>query len=277
MNPANPASALVALGLSVGLLHVAGCGATTAPGTEQSQAFGEGDVRVLFVGNSLTYVNDLPGVVGTISEAAGKSVATLSIAKPNYAIQDHWAAGLAQRIRTLGPDFVVLQQGPSSLPDSRVNLVVWTDSVGRVAREVGAVPVLLMVWPEVQRLEAFDAVRESYRAAAEQVDGVFAPAGEAFRALHELHPELEPYGADGFHPSAFGTVVSALVVVRSLFGVRVTGLPAHMTPTDQRRPTVHLDTAAAAILQAVADTAIDVWGADSSSGPLPVALNIPGR
>jgi hypothetical protein len=150
---------------------------------------------------------------------------------------------------------------------------MWTDSVGRAAREVDATPVLLMVWPEVQRLEAFDAVRESYLAAAEQVAGVFAPAGEAFRYLHESHPELEPYGVDGFHPSAFGTVVSALVLVRSLFGERVTGLPAVMRSTDPRRPTVNLREQDAAVLQDAADTAVDEWGSVHPEGSGPAPLN----
>ncbi len=83
-------------------------------------------------------------------------------------------------------------------------------------------------------------------------------------------------GAAGFHPSAFGTVVSALVVVRSHFGERVTGLPAQMTPSDPRRPTVHLDPDAA-VLQAVADAAGDAWGSARSSAPGRLPLNILSR
>ena len=230
------------------------CGSLAAP-TEP--AFDDADVRILFVGNSLTYTNDLPGVVATMAEAAGRSVATLSIVGGGYALEDHWAMGLAARIRDLRPDVVVLQQGPSSLPESRDNLVAWSDTVARVVREVGATPALLMVWPELTRFGVFDDVHDSYAAAATAVGGVFIPAGDAFRALHEGHPELEPYGADAFHPSAMGTVVSAYVVVRVLLGVRAADLPAEMRPTDPKLPRVLLTEDQARVLRSVADSVVD--------------------
>ncbi len=241
------------------------CGGTSPTSTVPT--FDENaDVRILFVGNSLTYVNDLPGMVATISAVVGASVSVATIASPNYALQDHWADGLADRIRASRPTVVVMQQGPSSLPESRDNLVEWTDSVARVAREVGATPALLMVWPERARFYAFDAVRDSYHAAAEHVDGTFIPAGEAFRVLHERHPEMEPYGPDGFHPSELGTVVSALVVVRTLLGVRVTGLPSVLDAGGDT-PRVTLTDEQARVLTSLADS---VGGAWASTNPSPL-------
>lgn len=246
----------------------ASCGGTSPTSTVPTFD-GEAEVRVLFVGNSLTYANDLPGMVATISAVAGASVSTATIAYPNYALQDHWASGLADRIRTSRPTVVVMQQGPSSLPESRANLVEWTDSVARVAREVGATPALLMVWPELARFYVFDAVRDSYHAAAEHVDGTFIPAGEAFRALRERHPEMDPYGTDGFHPSELGTVVSAFVVVRTLLGVRVTDLPSVLDAGGDT-PRITLTDEEAHVLTSLADSVGDAWAATNPSPPLVV-------
>ncbi len=242
----------VAVGLIV-LMMSCGGGSSTEPTFD-----GDKDIRVLFVGNSLTYVNDLPGMVETISAVAGASVSTVTIAYANYALEDHWAAGIAERIRATRPTVVVMQQGPSSLPESRVNLVQWTDSVARVAREVGAVPALLMVWPEAARVYAFDAVRDSYRAAAEHVGGVFLPAGEAFRALYERYPGFEPYGPDGFHPSELGSVVSAMVVVGVLTGKPLTGLPS-VLDGGSGMPRIVLSEEQARVLTSVADSVADAW------------------
>lgn len=254
----------VAVGLIV-LTMSCGGGSSTEPGFDD-----DADVRVLFVGNSLTYANDLPRMVEMISSAVGASVSTVTIARADYALEDHWAAGIAERIRVTRPTVVVMQQGPSSLPESRVNLVQWTDSVARVAREVGAVPASLMVWPEAARAYAFDAVRDSYRAAAEHVGGIFVPAGEAFRALYERYPGFQPYGPDGFHPSQIGSIVSALVVVRTLTGQPLAGLPP-VLDGGNRTPRIDLSGEQARVLTHVADSVADAWAGTARSAVSPSA------
>ena len=216
-------------------------------------------LTVLFVGNSLTFVNDLPGAVTTMAEAAGRDVAVAMVAHPNYALEDHWHRGIAAAIRELSPDVVVMQQGPSSLPGNQAHLAAWTDTLSRVVREVGAEPALLMVWPDLSRAFAFDAVRDGYRNAALGVGGTFIPAGEALRALHEGHPDRSPFGGDGFHPNDTGTVLAAYVTVGTLLGVEVTGLPAEI-PAGRRggRP-VALSVEDAAVLQTVADSVVAAW------------------
>lgn len=243
--------------LSLAVAAVAAAASCSDPVVAEPE-FDDADVRILFVGNSLTFTNDLPGVVATVAQVAGHSTSTLSITGAGWALEDHWNFGeLAEWIRKLRPDVVIMQQGPSSLPESRVNLIAWSDTVARVVREVGGTPALLMVWPELARFSAFGDVRESYRRAAAAVDGIFIPAGDAFRALHEQHPELDPYGPDDFHPSRMGTVVSALVVVRALFGAPVSGLPAKMVPSGPGLPTITLTEDEARVLQALADSVVD--------------------
>lgn len=223
------------------------------------------DLTILFVGNSLTYANDLPGMVGTVAEAAGYHWSTAVVARPNLALQDHWASGIASVIRDLEADVVVLQQGPSSLPASRINLLEWTDTLSRAIRSAGGTPALLMVWPEVARYSAFDAVRESYRAAAEHVDGFFIPAGEAFRSLHDQHPELEPYGADGFHPSSAGSLAAALTVVRVLSGRPLPSLSGTLVPSDPERPTLRLGDGEMETILSVVEAAVSGVGATNAS------------
>lgn len=225
----------------------------------------EADVRILFVGNSLTALNNLPGLVATIAQAAGHSVEALGLVAPNYSLEEHWRSGVPDRIRSLRPDVVVFQQGPSSLRESRAHLLVWTDSFAPVVREVGAEPAFLMVWPELERASVYDAVRDNYKAAADRAQGTFIPAGEAWRRLVPQAGASDPvegpfpYGPDGFHPSFEGSVLAAYVVVRSLFGASVQGLPAVMTPDDGRNPEIRLDQGVAALLQKLADDAVAAW------------------
>ncbi|MEP7325510.1 MAG: hypothetical protein ABI836_06145 [Gemmatimonadota bacterium] len=81
-------------------------------------------IRILFIGNSLTYTNDLPGMVAALADSAGSGpVEVASIAFPDYSLEDHWNRGNAlAAIRQQRWRFVVLQQGPSIFMASPVGL-----------------------------------------------------------------------------------------------------------------------------------------------------------
>ena len=73
-------------------------------------------LRILFIGNSLTYANDLPGTVQRLGQSDHtRSVVVSSVAVGNASLEDHWNRGDAQRaIASARWDLVVLQQGPSA-------------------------------------------------------------------------------------------------------------------------------------------------------------------
>lgn len=185
-------------------------------GTEPSD-IPEADTRVLFVGNSLTYTNDMPRMVQHLAAATDRSVAIGVAASPNYSLEDHWASGIGGVIQKQRADIVVMQQGPSSVPANQAHLAHWAGQLAPVIRAAGGEPALLMVWPEASRPLAFDAVRDAYRNAALAVDGLFVPAGEAWRAAWARDPEIATYGGDGFHPSVIGSMAAALTVFAVVF------------------------------------------------------------
>ena len=238
-------------------IHLVALGCLDAT-TRTPPTLGDADHRILFVGNSLTYTNDLPGAVATVAGALGYDVAVASVARPNFALEDHWYTGIGSVIADTAPDVVVMQQGPSSLPDNQEHLAVWSDSLARVVRDVGGEPALLMVWPSLSRAFAFDDVRDAYERAAVRVDGQFFPAGEAFRALYDRYPTFSPFGADGFHPSDYGTIVAAYVLVGTYFDETVTGLPPRLEAANGGR-VVDLLLDEALALQAVADSVVAAW------------------
>ena len=119
----------------------------------------------------------------------------------------------------------MLQQGPSSLPESRVLLRDYAKRFAGEAKNAGARTALYMVWPAKARERDFDAVSESYALAAEDADGVLLPAGDAWRDAWRHDPSLELYAEDGFHPSRLGSYLAALTIWRGLSGQPVIGLP----------------------------------------------------
>ena len=217
------------------------CG-STAPGLPDD------GLSVLFVGNSLTAANDLPGMVAALASAAGvERFRYQAVTAGGAALEDHWDDGRAvAAIEGARWDVVVLQQGPSSLESSRLNLIEWAGRFAQKIRERGGRPALYMVWPPLGG--DWDAVTRSYTDAAVAVDGMLFPAGEALRAIHAGEPEIPMFAADQFHPSREGTYLAALVILGALTGRSTEGLSL-------LRPIVDLVPAESAKLEQAADRA----------------------
>ncbi len=173
-------------------------------------------LSVLFVGNSLTAENDLPGMVAALVGAAGvERFRYEEVTSGGFALQDHWIDGRAiEAIEGARWDVVVLQQGPSSLESSRLNLIEYAGRFAEKIRERGGRPALYMVWPPLGG--DWDAVTRSYTDAAAAVNGMLFPAGEALRAVHAEEPGIPMFAADQFHPSREGSYLAALVIVGGL-------------------------------------------------------------
>jgi hypothetical protein len=201
-----------------------GCIAFDAP----SQLLPKIGHSILFVGNSLTYTNDLPGTVAALATSIGDTIRVSSVATSNFALIDHLNGGsdALARIRSGGWEYVVLQQGPSSLASSQDSLRIWTQMFNTSIRAVGAQPALLMVWPSIDRIAFFDDIRLSYQNAAKSVGGAFYPAGGAWVKAWAADSSLALYGPDGYHPSQLGTYLAALVVFECVTRTDARVLPA---------------------------------------------------
>ena len=183
-------------------------------------------LRVLFIGNSLTSFNDLPRMVEQIADAGEKiRIRSESVTANDFSLEDHWNGGSAQKAIKRGRwDWVVLQQGPSSQPDSQVLLREYATRFDRVIREAKARTALYMVWPSRARYRDMPGVMTSYANAAKSVDGALLPAGLAWHLAFQREPDLPLYSEDQFHPSKVGSYLTALVIYEGLTGEPTEGL-----------------------------------------------------
>jgi hypothetical protein len=185
-------------------------------------------LRLLFIGNSLTEWNDLPMVVARLAMASGEpQPLTRAVVVGGFSLEDHWNQGQAQRAIAEGPwDFVVLQQGPSALLESRRLLVTYARRFAETIGKAGARPAMYMVWPSTARRQDFGGVSQSYRAAAKEVKCVLLPAGDAWHLVMQRQPSIALYSEDGLHPTFAGSYLAALVIYQGLYGRSPLGLPA---------------------------------------------------
>jgi hypothetical protein len=182
--------------------------------------------RILFIGNSLTYANDVPAMVRRLSVAAGVPLVVDAAVMPGASIGDHLDHGTARRrLEEERWDYVVLQQGPTSRPDSRELFRSDAARIAPLIAAAGARAATYMVWPIRSEPEWWDGVHRSYAIVARDLGGRFLPAGEAWRAAWRRDPRLLLYGPDGLHPTPAGSYAAALVLFGGLTGRSPVGLP----------------------------------------------------
>src|SRR5688572_18905817 len=123
---------------------------------------------VLFIGNSLTYANDLPGTVASLALSVGVQIEVKDVSRGNTALIDYFFddGAVLREIDNGSWDHVVLQQGPTWPGLCRDTLVMATTMFADRIRARGGEPALLMPWASVTDMQYFDGVRTAYREAS---------------------------------------------------------------------------------------------------------------
>ncbi len=176
------------------------------------------DVTILFIGNSLTYTNNLPKLVKKVAKQKGVTIKTKMIAIPDYALIDHWNDGEVQKdFANHHYDFVVIQQGPSSQAFGRDILIEYGKKYSALCKKNNAKLCYFMVWPSLTYYDTFEGVIKSYREASAINDAILCPVGEVWKAHFDTTENFDYYASDGLHPSLKGSQIAAKIIVESLF------------------------------------------------------------
>jgi hypothetical protein len=96
------------------------------------------------------------------------------------------------------------------------------------------------------------------RQAAEEVDGLLFPVGEAWLSAWRVDPKIGLYSADGFHPSATGSYLAGLVIYEHLYKRSPVGLPSTLRLSTGARIDIPADQAV--VLQQAAEQANKLFG-----------------
>jgi len=194
------------------------CFCLPALGGQKKSTSGDSIKSILFVGNSLTYTNDLPSIVVSLAKEKGIELKAEMLAFPNYALEDHWNIGKLQQLlasRTF--DFVVLQQGPSSQSEGRAMLLDYGARIKALCDTTKTRMVFFMVWPAFANLHTFDGVIKNYSGAAAVTNSLLCSVGVVWKKHFDDTKDYSYYGPDLFHPSQKGSEIAARVIVDALF------------------------------------------------------------
>lgn len=196
------------------------------------------ELRVLFIGNSYTYFNNIGDLIAGIaaSNEDGPRITPTLAVRGGRTLQWHLENGPAMaELEGADWDYVVLQ-GHSLLGGGVVDgtpLVAepsafhasvreWTQRI----RQAGAEPVLFMTWARRDALADQVKLSEAYTAIGRELTVNVAPVGDAWSAARTRWLSLDLHIFDGSHPTPAGSYLAAGVLYATLTGQNPSGAPS---------------------------------------------------
>lgn len=176
-------------------------------------------IRMLFIGNSFTTRNDLPGLLAMIAKAGSNiEIESKVIAAGGASLRRHWNAGAASTITDEKWDYVVLQE-QSTLPIK--NSKRFHENVREFVPaidESGAEMVLYMTWARKTEPQNQKRLADAYNEIGKEFDATVVPVGIAWQNLLASHDEPILHDKDGSHPTLAGSYLAACTFFATLFG-----------------------------------------------------------
>ncbi len=187
----------------------------------------EAELRVLWIGNSYTYVNDLPKMVAELAKAGSQRPLVYDRETPGgCSLEKHWKGGKAlSKIRTRKWDYVVLQDhslGPLKNPAALAEYAKMFDAE---IRKQGGKTLLYLTWARANAPENQEKLSKAYLDLAADMKVQVAPVGIAWEKALAADKGRVLHQRDKSHPSAAGTYLAACVFYATLYGKSPEGLP----------------------------------------------------
>jgi len=196
---------------------------------------GSAPLKVLFIGNSFTARNDLPGLTARLAEARGKNLVHRLISAGGASLRTHWNAGEALKAIQGGQyDHVVLQE-QSTLPVKNAkrmheNVRLFDEAI----KAAGAKSVLYMTWARRSAPESQQAITDAYAGIGRELGSTVVPVGLAWQRFLGEHELPVLHDKDQSHPTLAGSYLAACVFLAVLFKESPVGIPGEVAGLNEK-------------------------------------------
>ena len=190
-------------------------------------------MKILFIGNSYTFYNDMPKMLEALSIENGKDVEVYSVTKggrklySNLNEGDEWGEKIRDLCAKNEFDVLFLQEQSYFPIVDEKNI---TEGARALKELVNAKrTILYSTWGRSEGCPLLDelslsssemslALRDAYRRAAADIGAELSEVGMAFEEIKKGAKNISLYANDLSHPSYIGSAVAALVHYRVVFG-----------------------------------------------------------
>jgi hypothetical protein len=190
---------------------------------------------MLFIGNSFTQRNDLPGLLAQLAAARDLHIAHDLISVGGASLRTHWNAGrAAQAIASGSYDYVVLQE-QSMLPVKNAqrmaeNVRLFDNSI----KLAGAKSVLYMTWARRNTPETQQAITDAYNTVGDELGAIVVPVGLVWKRFLTKHDRPVLHDRDHSHPTLAGSYLAACVFLAALLKKNPVGIDCQPPGLDPR-------------------------------------------
>ena len=166
-------------------------------------------IRVLFLGNSHTFYNDMPAIVRDLAAERGVDLRPTMLTMGGMGLD--WHARMEQtRFNILYGqyDVAVLQHKAHPMGD----LSAMEDGAKTIAAMLAQAAtriVLYETWTRKGDEASQPAMSAAYERLAAELPATLAPVGDRWQAYRLAHPSVELYAEDGGHASPAGSRLAA--------------------------------------------------------------------
>lgn len=183
-------------------------------------------LRVLFVGNSHTVVNNVPELVTKLAKAANEDRPLMAFteAPGGTSFKMHWDNGKVQKLLTEVKWDIVVLQDQSAMPNQTraqrdQETLPFARKLNDKIKESGARTVLFMTWGyQHEFIPMQKRSRDAYQALAEDLKADLAPVGAAWEKALAARPNAGLFSADGNHAEMKGSYLAACVFYAVFYG-----------------------------------------------------------
>lgn len=199
-------------------------------------------IRVLFIGNSLTYANNMPELIAALAKSRNYAMEYEIYAPGGYTLAQHASdSRLLTKIGLGNWDYAVLQEQSQmpAYPMARKRVFLYAQKLSRLILEANPRAKIAFYTTMARRngdvqnarflpdAATYDGmqkkINEAYDQMARQNNAILVPVGEVWQRVRAQKPSLELY-ADDIHPNLAGTYLAACVFYSVLFGDNPVGL-----------------------------------------------------
>lgn len=208
--------------------------------SQPATIFGQSTRRVLFIGNSFTYVNNLPQMISDVASSTGDVLIFDSNTPGGYYLSDHLMSTVVSinKIKTGNWNYVVLQgqslefaSGSNHLPSAyqldtiikshnscaqTMFYITWGRKNGAIyfcqPPECDSVGYIHKTYYEMDKL-----IERNYMFVADSLKALASPVGAVWRNIRQNYPSIELFQSDESHPSVAGTYAAACCFYATIF------------------------------------------------------------